>query len=203
MAEVVLASHNPGKLTELRELLDGLPWQLRSAADFGLGAPEEGAATFVENALAKARYAALATGLPALADDSGLVVDALGGAPGVRSARYAGADADDAANIACLLHEAEGLEGAARSCHFVCVIVLLRSAHDPMPLIAQGIWHGRLLRLPRGKGGFGYDPVFLDASRGRSAAELTTQQKHAISHRGQALAQLRAQLSVRGVFSGL
>lgn len=200
---LVLASNNEGKLREFRRLL--APHRIEVVAQSELGVPEadEPHPTFVENALAKARYAALATGLPALADDSGLVVDALGGAPGVRSARYAGADADDAANIACLLHEAEGLEGAARSCHFVCVIVLLRSAHDPMPLIAQGIWHGRLLRLPRGKGGFGYDPVFLDASRGRSAAELTTQQKHAISHRGQALAQLRAQLSVRGVFSGL
>lgn len=196
MAELVLASHNPGKLGELRELLDGLPWQLRGAAEFGLAAPEESAPTFVENALLKARHAASASGLPALADDSGLVVDALGGAPGVRSARYAGAGGD-AANIERLLQEAVGLEGAARACHFVCVIVLLRSAQDPMPLIAQGIWHGRLLRIPRGKGGFGYDPVFLDASSGRSAAELTPQQKHAISHRGQALAQLRAQLSAR------
>lgn len=195
MAELVLASHNPGKLAELRALLEGTPWRLRGAAEFGLAAPAEPACTFVENALLKARHAAAATGLPALADDSGLVVDALAGEPGVLSARYAGEGAGDAANIARLLAATEHLEGAARACHFVCVIVLLRHAQDPMPLIAQGTWHGRLLRIPRGQGGFGYDPVFLDPASGRSAAELTPAQKHAISHRGQALAQLRARLA--------
>lgn len=191
---LVLASHNPGKLSELRELLAGLPWQLRGAAEFDLGEPDEDASTFVENALIKARHAARATGLPALADDSGLVVEALGGAPGVLSARYAGPGAGDAANMRKLLAAAEGLEGAARACRFVCVIVLLRHADDPMPMIAEGIWHGRLLRVPRGSGGFGYDPVFLDPATGRSAAELAPAQKNVVSHRGQALALLRARL---------
>ncbi len=192
--DLVLASHNAGKLAELRELLADLPWRLRSAADFALGEPEESATTFVENALIKARHVAAATGLPALADDSGLVVDALAGEPGVLSARYAGPGAGDAANIRQLLARSEALEGAARACRFVCVIVMLRSADDPMPLIAEGIWKGRLLRVPRGAGGFGYDPVFLDAASGRSAAELTAEQKNAVSHRGQALRSLRARL---------
>lgn len=198
MAEIrdlVLASHNPGKLAELRALLADLPWHLRSAADFVLDEPVESACTFVENALIKARHVAAATGLPALADDSGLVVDALGGEPGVHSARYAGPGAGDAANTQRLLAAAEHLEGAARACRFVCVIVLLRAPADPMPLIAEGVWHGRLLRVPRGTGGFGYDPVFLDAASGRSAAELGAEQKNALSHRGQALRLLRSRLA--------
>lgn len=195
--DLVLASHNAGKLIELRQLLADLPLNLRSAADFGLHEPIESACTFLENALIKARHAAAATGLPALADDSGLVVDALGGAPGVLSARYAGAGATDALNMQRLLAAAETLEGSARGCSFVCVIVLLRSVDDPMPLVAEGVWSGRLLRAPRGSNGFGYDPVFLDQASGRSAAELLPAQKHAISHRGQALAQLRARLATR------
>jgi XTP/dITP diphosphohydrolase len=195
LRDLVLASHNPGKLGELRALLAGLPWRLRSASDFALSEPEETASTFVENALIKARHVAAATGLPALADDSGLVVDALGGQPGVLSARYAGIGAGDSANIQRLLAAAEGLEGAARACCFVCVIVLLRGADDPLPLIAQGVWNGRLLRVPRGVGGFGYDPVFLDAASGRSAAELSPEQKNAVSHRGLALRSLRARLA--------
>jgi XTP/dITP diphosphohydrolase len=194
-SDLILASHNQGKLAELRELLGDLPWNLRSAAEFGLTEPDEPATTFVENALIKARHAVQATGLPALADDSGIVVDALGGAPGVLSARYAGPAADPTANIRRLLGETEHLEGAARSCRFVCVIVLLRSLDDPMPIVAEGIWNGRLLRIPRGSNGFGYDPVFLDPASGRSAAELDPEQKHAISHRGQALARLRERLN--------
>jgi XTP/dITP diphosphohydrolase len=193
--DLVLASHNSGKLGELRALLAGLPWRLRSASDFALSEPEETASTFVENALIKARHVAAATGLPALADDSGLVVDALGGQPGVLSARYAGIGAGDASNIQRLLAQTEGLEGAARACCFVCVIVLLRGADDPLPLIAEGVWNGRLLRVPRGVGGFGYDPVFLDSASGRSAAELSAEQKNAVSHRGQALRALRARLA--------
>lgn len=192
--DLVLASHNPGKLLELRELLADSSWRLRSAAEFGLSEPDETASTFVENALIKARYASEQTGLPALADDSGLVVDALGGAPGVRSARYAGENATDAANIEQLLAAATGLEAAGRNCRFVCVIAFLRSANDPIPIIAEGVWAGRLLRIPRGAGGFGYDPIFLDQQSGRSAAELSAAQKHAISHRGKALAALRARL---------
>lgn len=192
--EVVLASHNQHKLSELRTLLADLPWTLRGAGELDIPEPEEPACTFVENALIKARHAARISGLPALADDSGIVVDALGGLPGVRSARYAGLEANSQANIDKLLKETEGLEGAARSCRFICVIVFLRSADDPSPIIAEGIWPGRLSRIPRGSHGFGYDPVFLDAESGRSAAELSAEQKHALSHRGRALAQLRARL---------
>jgi len=194
LRDLLLASHNPGKLAELRALLADLPWRLRSASEFALAEPAESASSFIENALLKARYACAQTGLPALADDSGLVVDALAGAPGVRSARYAGDNASDSANIERLLVAAAGLEAAGRNCRFVCVIVLMRSADDPMPIIAEGIWAGRLLRAPRGHNGFGYDPIFLDQASGRSAAELSAQQKQAISHRGKALAILRARL---------
>lgn len=193
-SEVVLASHNQHKLSELRTLLADLPWTLRGAGELHIPEPDEPACTFVENALIKARHAARISGLPALADDSGIVVDALGGLPGVRSARYAGPEANSQANIDKLLRETEHLEGAARSCRFICVIVFLRSADDPSPIIAEGIWQGRLSRIPRGSRGFGYDPVFLDAESGRSAAELSTEQKHALSHRARALAQLRARL---------
>lgn len=193
----MLASSNPGKLRELQALLAPKGWQVEPQSHFGLVTPAEDGSSFVENALIKARHVAKATGLPALADDSGLVVDALGGEPGVLSARYAGAGGDDAANTRRLLAAAEHLEGAARTCRFVCVIVVLRGPADPMPLIAEGVWNGRLLRVPRGVGGFGYDPVFLDAASGRSAAELSAEQKNAVSHRGQALQLLRARLATQ------
>ncbi len=195
--ELVLASHNPGKLAELVAALAGLPVRLRAAAECGISAPEEGAVSFVENALIKARHAARSSGLPALADDSGLVVDALGGAPGVRSARYAGTGASDADNIAKLLAATDQLPGSARSCRFVCVLVLVNHEHDPLPLIAEGIWEGRLLRIPRGTGGFGYDPIFADAETGLSAAELTSTQKLGVSHRGKAIAALQARLQAK------
>ncbi|MCB1600669.1 MAG: RdgB/HAM1 family non-canonical purine NTP pyrophosphatase [Lysobacterales bacterium] len=193
--DVVLASHNQHKLEELRSLLADLPWRLHGAGELAIPEPDEPACTFVENALIKARHAARLSGRWALADDSGIVVDALAGAPGVHSARFAGPKADAKANIDKLLKATETLEGAARSCRFVCVIVLMRSADDPSPIIAEGVWTGRLSRIPRGKGGFGYDPVFLDASSGLSAAELSPEQKHTLSHRGKALAQLRARLA--------
>ena len=188
--DLVLASHNPGKLAELRQMLAGVPIRLHSAAEFGVSAPDEPACTFVENALIKARHVARLTGRPALADDSGLVVPALGGQPGVLSARFAGAEASDEDNNRKLLGLCEGMDGTQRLCRFISVIVVLASAEDPAPLIAEGAWEGRLLRAPRGSGGFGYDPIFLDPDSGRSAAELAPEQKNRISHRGQALARL-------------
>jgi XTP/dITP diphosphohydrolase len=189
--KLVLASGNRGKAAELGALLAPLGWELVSQAELGVVEVEETGPTFEDNALLKARHAATATGLPALADDSGLEVDALGGAPGVRSARYAGGGGD-AANVAKLLRELDAVPDAARGARFRCVLVLLRSAADPAPLVARGAWEGRIARAPRGTNGFGYDPVFLpaDDAAGRSAAELAAADKNARSHRGQALAAL-------------
>jgi XTP/dITP diphosphohydrolase len=192
--ELVLASGNAGKLAELRELLDDGRFTLRAQSEFGIADVEETGATFVENALLKARHAARATGLPALGDDSGLCVDALGGAPGLYSARYGGGHGDAGRNIERLLRELEGVPEAARTARFHCVLVLLRSADDPQPIIAEGSWHGRILGVPRGVSGFGYDPVFLDREHGCSAAELDPAIKNLISHRGRALAVLKQRL---------
>jgi XTP/dITP diphosphohydrolase len=193
MRTVVLASGNAGKLRELREILGGT-FDVRAQAEFGVEDIEETGLTFVENALLKARHAAQATGLPALADDSGLCVDALGGAPGLYSARYAGTHGDARANIGKLLDALRDVPDERRTAHFHATIVLLRHATDPQPLIAEGSWHGRILHVPRGDGGFGYDPVFLDPEHGASAAELDPAVKHRISHRGRALAALRERL---------
>lgn len=192
--KLVLASGNAGKLDELSALLSDLDIDLHAQAEFGVEDAEETASTFVENALLKARHACLATGLPALADDSGLLVDALGGAPGLYSARYAGRHGDHAANIAKLLDALREVPPAARTAHFYAVIVLLRSPEDPQPLIAEGVWPGLVLEAPRGAGGFGYDPVFLDPDQGLAAAEMDPALKHRLSHRGRALAQLRDRL---------
>jgi len=192
---LVLASGNAGKLAELRTLLGG-EFELHAQSEFGVEDIDETGLTFIENALLKARHAARITGLPALADDSGLCVDALGGAPGLYSARYAGTHGDAAANIAKLLRELDGLPEDRRGAHFHAVVVLLRHADDPQPLVAEGSWHGRILTAPRGDGGFGYDPVFLDPESGRSAAELDPALKHRISHRGRALARLREALAL-------
>jgi len=196
---VVLASNNRGKLSELSAMLDALPLELVAQAELGVDEAEETGTTFVENAIIKARHAALACGLPAMADDSGLVVPALAGAPGVRSARYAGPHADDAANRERLLAAMRTLSGPARACHFVCVMVYLRHADDPLPLIASGTWHGHVLAAPRGSGGFGYDPLFGldDATSGAacSAAELPPREKNRRSHRGQAVRALVAALT--------
>jgi XTP/dITP diphosphohydrolase len=192
--EIVLASGNAGKLAELREILAGAGHVLRAQSEFGIADAEETGLTFIENALLKARHAAAATGLPALADDSGLCVDALGGAPGLYSARYGGVHGDSARNIERLLGELCDVPDAARTARFHCVVALLRSADDPRPLVAEGTWEGRILREPRGARGFGYDPVFLDPDNGVSAAELEPAIKHAISHRGRALAALRLRL---------
>ncbi len=192
--KLVLASGNAGKLIELRELLGDAGFDLHAQSEFGVDDAEETGLTFVENAILKARHAARATGLPALGDDSGICVDALGGAPGLYSARYAGTHGDAEANIDKLLAALDGLPDAQRSARFYCVLALLRHADDPQPVIAEGVWEGRILSARRGAGGFGYDPVFLDPVRGMSAAELEPALKNRISHRGLALAALRERL---------
>ncbi len=191
--KLVLASSNPGKLSELRALL-GSSIDLHAQSEFGVGDAVETGLTFVENALIKARHAARATGLPALADDSGLCVDALHGAPGLHSARYAGTHGDDEANNDRLLRELADIPEAQRTARFVCVLALLHRPDDPMPLIAQGAWEGRILRERRGAGGFGYDPVFFSPAHGCASAELPPEVKNRDSHRAMALAKLRAGL---------
>lgn len=192
---LVLASNNPGKLQELAALLNPLGLQLMSQGDLGVSEAEEPAVTFVENALLKARHASRQTGLAALADDSGLAVDALDGQPGVRSARYAGAGATDADNVNALLEALQGVPEADRSAQFHCVLVYLRHADDPTPIICHGQWSGRILERPRGNGGFGYDPVFYAPEFDCSAAELSREQKSSVSHRGRALRLLVERLS--------
>lgn len=193
MAEkIVIASNNPGKLREIGQILAPLGIEVLPQSAFAVPEADEPHETFIENALAKARHAALATGLPALADDSGLCVDALGGAPGVQSARYGGEPRSDARNNARLL-DALG-ERPDRQAHYYCVVVLLRHAHDPQPLVSEGLWRGEILRAARGSGGFGYDPLFLDPAVNQTAAELVPMRKNLISHRGQALARLSASL---------
>jgi len=193
--KLVLASSNAGKLAELNVLLGDSGIELLSQRTLGIDDAEETGKTFVENALLKARKAALESGLPALGDDSGLCVDALDGAPGLYSARYAGAHGEAEANINKLLRQLDGVPDAQRSAYFHCVVALLRHADDPRPIIAEGRWHGRILTTRRGTAGFGYDPVFLDVEHGRSAAEMDAVLKNRISHRGQALAALKAALA--------
>ena len=193
--KVVLASSNAGKLAELNALLQPAGLHVVAQDALGVESPEETGLTFVENALIKARAACAATGLPALADDSGVVVDALGGAPGVRSARYAGAGASDADNVAKLLEALAEVATLERGAAFVCSIVYLRHSRDPCPIVCEGVWSGRILEAPRGSGGFGYDPVFYVEALGRTAAELSRTDKNAVSHRGQALAQLLDRLA--------
>ncbi len=193
--KLVLASGNAGKLVEIREVLADLSIELKSQGDLGVDDAEETGATFVENAILKARHAARLTGLPALGDDSGICVDALNGAPGLLSARFAGEHGNSSANIAKLLDAMKDVPEHSRGAHFFCVIVLLRHADDPAPLIAEGRWSGRILTTRRGDGGFGYDPIFFDPQRNASAAELAPTLKNRISHRGQALARLRELLN--------
>ena len=188
--KLVLASSNAGKLAELRDLL-GDRCVLHAQSEFGIGDADETGLSFVENAILKARHAARATGLPALGDDSGLCVDALDGAPGLYSARYAGRHGDSEANIDKLLQALDGVPDDARTARFVCVLALVRHADDPMPLVAQGEWAGRILAARRGDRGFGYDPVFFSPAHGCSAAELPADIKNRDSHRGRALARLR------------
>jgi len=192
---LVLASSNPGKLRELAHMLKPLHIEVLSQADFDVAPVEETGLSFIENALLKAREAARVSGLPALGDDSGLVVDALDGRPGIHSARFAGKHADDQANNKKLLAELANLPMERRSAHFHCCLVLLRHESDPVPIIAEGAWHGHILEQPRGDNGFGYDPLFHDRRLGASAAELPMAEKARVSHRGQALAALIEQLS--------
>ena len=198
MKQLVIASNNPGKLREIREIVAPLGIDIVPQSAHGVPEAEEPHATFIENALAKARHACRWTGLPALADDSGICVEALDGAPGVRSARYAeGADAparlaQDERNNRKLLEMLENVD--ARGAHYYCVLVLVRRPDDPQPLIAEAEWRGVVLRAPRGSGGFGYDPLFLLPELGVTAAELASEAKNRVSHRGQALALLAEKL---------
>jgi XTP/dITP diphosphohydrolase len=194
-ARLVLATGNAGKLREMREIL--APWgvDVRSLAEFTAGAAEETGLTFVENALLKARFAARASGLPAIADDSGLEVDALHGEPGIYSARYAGPACSDEANNARLLRELHAVDDAARTARYRCAMAYLRWPEDPAPVIVQAAWDGRIGRQPRGDGGFGYDPLFLVDDGARTAAELAPADKNQRSHRGQALRGLVAALA--------
>ena len=192
--KLVLASSNHGKLEELRGLLADTGIELVAQSALGVEDAEETGATFVENALIKARHASLQTGLPALADDSGICVDALDGAPGLYSARYAGEHGNAERNIDKLLEALDDVDGERRGAHFYCVLVLLRHADDPQPLIVEGEWRGEILRERRGNGGHGYDPVFFDPQRGESAAEMPLEDKNRISHRGKALAGLKQRL---------
>jgi len=191
LARWVLASTNLGKLAEFRELLAGAPIELEALARGSPRVPDETGLSFVENALIKARHAAALTGSPAIADDSGLCVAALGGAPGVHSARYAGPDAGDSANVERLLQQLRGVGAAERQASFHCVIVALQRSDDPAPIIAVGRWSGLIAAELRGTNGFGYDPVFLDPVLGRTAAELSPAEKNRVSHRARACAELR------------
>ncbi|ABE48313.1 Ham1-like protein [Methylobacillus flagellatus KT] len=190
--KLVIASGNQGKLKEIQTLLAPLSIEVLPQSALNVPEAEEPFVTFIENALAKARHASRYTGLPALADDSGICVNALQGAPGVHSARYAGEPKSDERNNQKLLQSLDGVHD--RHAYYYCVMVLVRHADDPQPLIAEGAWHGEILTAPRGSGGFGYDPLFLDAKTGQTAAELSAEIKNRISHRGHALAKLVQQL---------
>ena len=194
ICRVILASANRGKLRELEVLLAPLGWELIAQQQLGVPPAVESGATFLENALIKARHASAAAALPALADDSGIEVAALGGRPGVRSARYAGEHASDRENLQKLLQELPGVAPEQRRARYRCVIAYVRSATDPRPLIAEGQWEGTLAAVPRGTGGFGYDPIFVPRGESRTAAELAPAEKDAVSHRAQALSSLLHQL---------
>lgn len=194
MAKIVLASGNAGKVREFNALLADIGMNFVRQSDLGVTDAEETGLSFVENALLKARHAAQQTGLPAMADDSGLVVDALNGAPGLYSARYAGIPSNDAANNAKLLQALQDVPESARTARFFCCIVYLRHALDPIPVIAQATWEGRILTAAQGTNGFGYDPLFFVPTHGCSSAELDPDEKNRISHRGQALRKLHALL---------
>jgi XTP/dITP diphosphohydrolase len=191
-ARLVIATGNAGKLKEIRRIFSGLDVDIVPQSDFDTPEADETGLSFIENAIIKARNAAAHTGLPALADDSGIEVDALNGEPGIHSARYAG---DDESNIDKLLRELDATGDAQRSARFQCVMAYVRHARDPVPLIAQGSWEGKILTRRQGEGGFGYDPVFYVPEQGCSAAELAPDQKNAISHRGKALSLMLDQLA--------
>lgn len=196
--ELVLATGNAGKVKEVTALLAPFGWQVRPQTDYFSDEVEETGLTFVENAILKARFAAEKTGLPAIADDSGLEVDILCGAPGIYSSRYAGAQATDEENVQKLLHALEGVPEEKRTANFYCAMVFLRHAEDPTPILGLGQWKGRILTAPQGTEGFGYDPVFEVSGLGVSAAEIPPEHKQQLSHRAQAMEQLLVQVfSVR------
>lgn len=195
--KIVLATGNKGKVAELSQMLAPYHYQIVPQTELGVTDADETGLTFIENAILKARHAALATGLPAIADDSGLAVDVLGGAPGIYSARYAGEGATDAANITKLLNALQDIPAAQRGAQFHCVLVYLRHAEDPTPLVCHGVWHGEITQAPAGSTGFGYDPVFFIAAENCTSAELPPGRKQQLSHRGKALAQLLSQLQAR------
>ena len=192
--QLVLASHNAGKLKELQAML-GDTVQVRAIGEFSSVEPEETGLSFIENAILKARHAAQVSGLPALADDSGLAVDALGGAPGIYSARYADGQGD-AANNAKLLEALQGVPDAERGAQFVCCLALVRHAEDPLPIVCEGLWHGRILHAAQGENGFGYDPLFRVAEPGCSSAEMASADKNQLSHRARAMALLKQRLGL-------
>jgi len=192
---LVLASGNSGKLSELDVMLSPLGWNVAPQSNWETPEAVEDGLSFVENALIKARNASKHTGLPALGDDSGLVVDALQGAPGIYSARFAGPGAGDAANNRKLLDQLEGVSQAERTARFYCAMVMVRHENDPVPIVATGTWEGRITELPAGEGGFGYDPLFWVPGRQCTSAELQASEKNLISHRGKALAQMMEQLA--------
>ena len=196
MKKVVIASNNAGKLREIARILEPIGLEAQPQGNFGVPECPEPHVTFIENCIAKARHASAHTGLPALADDSGICVDALNGAPGVYSARYAGDPKSDERNNQKLI---EALQGQAnRKAHYYCVMVYVRYADDPQPLIAEGRWHGEIIDTPRGDGGFGYDPYFLVPEHGKTGAELDMDTKNGLSHRGQALRELARKLQDLG-----
>ncbi|PIJ58045.1 non-canonical purine NTP pyrophosphatase [Erwinia sp. OLMDLW33] len=190
MQKVVLATGNPGKVRELADLLAAFGLDIVAQTELGVESAEETGLTFIENAILKARHAAAVTGLPAIADDSGLAVDALSGAPGIYSARYAGLDASDQQNLDKLLVTLDPVPDGQRQAQFHCVLVYLRHAEDPTPLVFHGSWEGEITRAEAGQGGFGYDPIFYVPELGKTAAELTKDEKRAVSHRGKALSLL-------------
>ena len=195
MRRIVLASGNKGKLKEFSEILNPINFEVVSQGELGVLDIEETGLSFVENAILKARHACAVTGLPAISDDSGLEVDALCGAPGIYSARFAGEGATDAKNIEKLLGDLAELDESQRTARFRCVLVCMRHQNDPTPLIALGTWEGRVLAAPEGENGFGYDPIFWAPEFDCAAAELTSEQKRSVSHRGKAVAELSAQLA--------
>lgn len=190
MKTIVLASGNKGKLREFNQMFAELPYTIQPQSEFDVGDVEETGLTFVENAIIKARHAAQVTGLPVIADDSGIEVDALQGAPGIYSARYAGVGATDKDNLNKLLNDMSGVTTEQRNCRFQCVLVLMRHPNDPTPLIAQASWEGQLLTAPSGENGFGYDPIFWLEDKQCTSAELAPDVKDTLSHRGQALRKL-------------
>lgn len=195
MQKVVLATGNPGKVRELAHLLADFGLEVVAQTELGVDDADETGLTFIENAILKARHAAQITGLPAVADDSGLAVDFLGGAPGIYSARYSGEGANDQKNLEKLLDALKDVPDGQRQAQFHCVLVYLRHAEDPTPLVCHGSWAGEIIRAPAGEGGFGYDPIFYVPALGKTAAELTREEKSAVSHRGLALAQLLQAMS--------